>query len=113
MTRSCKGPIMGRKVTINTGSIKMPGFSLSGATKPRSARNLLKQTHDFMRNVGGFLYRCVELDVSEQTSLEYTKQLLLSQVLTICQKLSPEGTPVSQGQLNFHASCFTALPNKV
>lgn len=37
------------------------------------------------------LSRCLECLQSEQGSLEYTKQLILSCLLNICQKLSPDG----------------------
>ena len=58
-----------------------------------------------------FVCRCIALDASEQASMEYTKQLLLSQILTICQKLSPDGTPVRQGQSPSPLSPTMAQPH--
>lgn len=46
------------------------------------------------------LSRCLETSMAEQGNVEYTKQLLLSCLLNICQKLSPEGGPVSPDVLD-------------
>ncbi|XP_029449670.1 HEAT repeat-containing protein 1 [Rhinatrema bivittatum] len=40
------------------------------------------------------LSRCLESVPAEQGSLEYTKQLILSCLLNICQKLSPDGSKI-------------------
>ncbi|TSL75270.1 HEAT repeat-containing protein 1 [Bagarius yarrelli] len=45
------------------------------------------------------LSRCLELP-TEQENMEYTKQLLLSVLLNICQKLSPQGGPISKDILD-------------
>ncbi|XP_026078718.1 HEAT repeat-containing protein 1 [Carassius auratus] len=45
------------------------------------------------------LSRCLEPAAAEQENLEYTKQLILSCLLNVCQKLSPEGGPISKDVL--------------
>ncbi|XP_062859270.1 HEAT repeat-containing protein 1 [Trichomycterus rosablanca] len=45
------------------------------------------------------LSRCLEVS-EEQENMEYTKQLLLSVLLNICQKLSPQGEPISKDILD-------------
>ena len=42
-------------------------------------------------------WRCLEPLPPEQGSMEYTKQLILSCLLNICQKLSPEGGRIPKG----------------
>ncbi|XP_067100166.1 HEAT repeat-containing protein 1 [Osmerus mordax] len=46
------------------------------------------------------LSRCLETSAAEQGNMEYSKQLLLSCLLNICQKLSPDGGPVSPDVLD-------------
>uniref|UniRef100_A0A9J7XVY5 HEAT repeat-containing protein 1 n=1 Tax=Cyprinus carpio carpio TaxID=630221 RepID=A0A9J7XVY5_CYPCA len=41
------------------------------------------------------LSRCLEPAAAEQENLEYTKQLILSCLLNVCQKLSPDGGPIN------------------
>uniref|UniRef100_A0A673MU55 HEAT repeat-containing protein 1 n=1 Tax=Sinocyclocheilus rhinocerous TaxID=307959 RepID=A0A673MU55_9TELE len=41
------------------------------------------------------LSRCQEPASAEQENLEYTKQLILSCLLNVCQKLSPDGGPIN------------------
>lgn len=41
--------------------------------------------------------RSLDVGSAEQGNMEYTKQLLLGCLLNICQKISPDGKPVSQG----------------
>ncbi|XP_016100231.1 HEAT repeat-containing protein 1-like [Sinocyclocheilus grahami] len=45
------------------------------------------------------LFRCLEPVAAEQENLEYTKQLILSCLLNVCQKLSPDGGPISKDVL--------------
>uniref|UniRef100_A0A8C2FIR5 HEAT repeat-containing protein 1 n=1 Tax=Cyprinus carpio TaxID=7962 RepID=A0A8C2FIR5_CYPCA len=45
------------------------------------------------------LSRCLEPAAAEQENLEYTKQLILSCLLNVCQKLSPDGGPISKDVL--------------
>ncbi|KAA0725519.1 HEAT repeat-containing protein 1 [Triplophysa tibetana] len=45
------------------------------------------------------LSRCLECAAAEQENIEYTKQLILICLLNICQKLSPDGGPVSKDLL--------------
>lgn len=45
------------------------------------------------------LSRCLESS-SEQENMEYTKQLLLSVLLNVCKKLSPDGGPISPDVLD-------------
>uniref|UniRef100_A0A8C1MNQ6 HEAT repeat-containing protein 1 n=1 Tax=Cyprinus carpio TaxID=7962 RepID=A0A8C1MNQ6_CYPCA len=45
------------------------------------------------------LSRCQEPASAEQENLEYTKQLILSCLLNVCQKLSPDGGPITQDVL--------------
>ncbi|XP_016409958.1 HEAT repeat-containing protein 1 isoform X2 [Sinocyclocheilus rhinocerous] len=45
------------------------------------------------------LSRCQEPASAEQENLEYTKQLILSCLLNVCQKLSPDGGPISKDVL--------------
>uniref|UniRef100_A0A5F8GH43 HEAT repeat-containing protein 1 n=1 Tax=Monodelphis domestica TaxID=13616 RepID=A0A5F8GH43_MONDO len=46
------------------------------------------------------LSRCLETLPQEQGNLEYTKQLILSCLLNICQKLSPDGSKIPRGVLD-------------
>ncbi|XP_078413403.1 HEAT repeat-containing protein 1 isoform X1 [Cetorhinus maximus] len=46
------------------------------------------------------LSRCLDPSLSEEGSLEYTKQLVLNCLLNLCQKLSPEGTRISKDVLD-------------
>uniref|UniRef100_UPI00398EA4BE HEAT repeat-containing protein 1 isoform X2 n=1 Tax=Pristiophorus japonicus TaxID=55135 RepID=UPI00398EA4BE len=46
------------------------------------------------------LSRCLDPSLSEQGSLEYTKQLVLNCLLNLCQKLSPDGTRISKDVLD-------------
>ncbi|XP_051849505.1 HEAT repeat-containing protein 1 [Antechinus flavipes] len=46
------------------------------------------------------LSRCLETLPPEQGNLEYTKQLILSCLLNICQKLSPDGSKIPKGILD-------------
>lgn len=49
-------------------------------------------------NVGDvFVSRSLEAETAEHGNMEYTKQLLLSCLLNVCQKISPDGKPVSAG----------------
>uniref|UniRef100_A0A673KD58 HEAT repeat-containing protein 1 n=1 Tax=Sinocyclocheilus rhinocerous TaxID=307959 RepID=A0A673KD58_9TELE len=41
------------------------------------------------------LSRCLDPAAAEQENLEYTKQLILSCLLNVCQKLSPDGGPIN------------------
>uniref|UniRef100_A0A673KEU6 HEAT repeat-containing protein 1 n=1 Tax=Sinocyclocheilus rhinocerous TaxID=307959 RepID=A0A673KEU6_9TELE len=45
------------------------------------------------------LSRCLDPAAAEQENLEYTKQLILSCLLNVCQKLSPDGGPISKDVL--------------
>lgn len=44
------------------------------------------------------LVRSLEPCADDQTNMEYTKQLLLSCLLNICNKLSPDGGPMAAGE---------------
>lgn len=44
-----------------------------------------------------FVSRSLEVESAEHGNVEYTKQLLLSCLLNVCQKISPDGKPVSAG----------------
>ncbi|XP_072367776.1 HEAT repeat-containing protein 1 [Scyliorhinus torazame] len=46
------------------------------------------------------LSRCLDPSLSEEGSLEYTKQLVLNCLLNLCQKLSPDGTKISKDVLD-------------
>lgn len=45
-----------------------------------------------------WMYRCLEPLASEEENMEYTKQLILSCLLNICQKLSPDGNKIPAGK---------------
>uniref|UniRef100_A0A8C0H3C4 HEAT repeat-containing protein 1 n=1 Tax=Chelonoidis abingdonii TaxID=106734 RepID=A0A8C0H3C4_CHEAB len=46
------------------------------------------------------LARCLETSTTEQENMEYTKQLILSCLLNICQKLSPDGSRIQSDILD-------------
>ncbi|KAK6329350.1 hypothetical protein J4Q44_G00013280 [Coregonus suidteri] len=46
------------------------------------------------------VHRCLETSTVEQGDLEYTKRLILSGLLNVCQKLSPDRGPVSKDVLD-------------
>lgn len=45
-----------------------------------------------------WICRCLEPSTAEEENLEYTKQLILSCLLNICQKLSPDGSRIQSGK---------------
>lgn len=49
-------------------------------------------------NISRMACRSLELSTGEQGNVEYTKQLILSCLLNVCQKLSPDGGPISKGE---------------
>lgn len=51
----------------------------------------LKNPQLLIPTLFNLLSRCLELLLPEQENMEYTKQLILSCLLNICQKLSPDG----------------------
>uniref|UniRef100_A0A1A7WTQ1 HEAT repeat-containing protein 1 n=2 Tax=Iconisemion striatum TaxID=60296 RepID=A0A1A7WTQ1_9TELE len=54
----------------------------------------LKRAQALVPVLFSLLSRCLEPGAGDQTSIEYTKQLLLSCLLNICNRLSPDGDPV-------------------
>uniref|UniRef100_A0A1A8RMW0 HEAT repeat-containing protein 1 n=2 Tax=Nothobranchius rachovii TaxID=451742 RepID=A0A1A8RMW0_9TELE len=54
----------------------------------------LKRAQMLVPVLFSLLSRCLEPGAGDQTSMEYTKQLLLSCLLNICSRLSPDGGPV-------------------
>ncbi|XP_051959284.1 HEAT repeat-containing protein 1 [Xyrauchen texanus] len=59
----------------------------------------LKRAQCLVPALFNLLSRCLEPAAAEQENLEYTKQLLLGCCLNICQKLSPDGGPISKDVL--------------
>lgn len=55
----------------------------------------LKRPQILVSPLFNLLSRCLEQQSSEQGNVEYTKQLVLSCLLNICQKLSPDGSRIS------------------
>ncbi|KAM6951021.1 HEAT repeat-containing protein 1 [Aplochiton taeniatus] len=55
----------------------------------------LKRSQMLVPALFTLLSRCLEASAVEQGNMEYTKQLLLSCLLTVCQKISPNGGPVA------------------
>ncbi|KAL4640133.1 HEAT repeat-containing protein 1 [Arapaima gigas] len=59
----------------------------------------LKRPQLLVPTLFSLLSRCLEPVQDEQGNLEYTKQLILSCLLNVCHKLSPDGGPVSKDVL--------------
>uniref|UniRef100_A0A3B1J2N3 HEAT repeat-containing protein 1 n=1 Tax=Astyanax mexicanus TaxID=7994 RepID=A0A3B1J2N3_ASTMX len=59
----------------------------------------LKRAQILVPTLFSLLSRCLEAS-DEQENMEYTKQLLLSVLLNVCQKLSPQGGPISKDILD-------------
>lgn len=59
----------------------------------------LKRAQCLVPALFNLLSRCLEPTAAEQENIEYTKQLLLSCLLNVCQKLSPDGSPISKDVL--------------
>ncbi|XP_053495912.1 HEAT repeat-containing protein 1 [Ictalurus furcatus] len=59
----------------------------------------LKRPQMLVPALFSLLSRCLEVS-TEQGNMEYTKQLLLSVLLNVCQKLSPQGGPISKDILD-------------
>ncbi|KAI1886943.1 hypothetical protein AGOR_G00200970 [Albula goreensis] len=59
----------------------------------------LKRPQMLVPALFSLLSRSLEPSTDEQGNMEYTKQLLLSCLLNVCQKLSPDGGPVSKDVL--------------
>ncbi|XP_008847310.1 HEAT repeat-containing protein 1 [Nannospalax galili] len=57
----------------------------------------LKNPQTLIPTLFNLLSRCLEPLSSEQGNMEYTKQLILSCLLNICQKLSPDGGRIPKG----------------
>ncbi|XP_067844821.1 HEAT repeat-containing protein 1 isoform X2 [Heptranchias perlo] len=60
----------------------------------------LKSPQILVPTLFSLLSRCLDPSLSEQGSLEYTKQLVLNCLLNLCQKLSPDGTRISKDVLD-------------
>nr|XP_014340340.1 PREDICTED: HEAT repeat-containing protein 1 [Latimeria chalumnae] len=60
----------------------------------------LKRPQALVPALFNLLARCLEPTALEQENLEYTKQLVLSCLLNICQKLSPDGGRISKDVLD-------------
>ncbi|XP_008057279.1 HEAT repeat-containing protein 1 [Carlito syrichta] len=60
----------------------------------------LKSPQLLMPTLFNLLSRSLEPSPSEQGNMEYTKQLILSCLLSICQKLSPDGGKISKDVLD-------------
>lgn len=59
----------------------------------------LKRAQYLVPALFNLLSRCLEPAAAEQENIEYTKQLILICLLNVCQKLSPEGGPISKDVL--------------
>ncbi|KAF7704986.1 hypothetical protein HF521_020272 [Silurus meridionalis] len=59
----------------------------------------LKRAQMLVPALFSLLSRCLEVS-TEQENMEYTKQLLLNVLLNVCQKLSPQGGPISKDILD-------------
>lgn len=51
--------------------------------------------------------RSLESNSAEGSNMEYTKQLLLSCLLNVCHKVSPEGGATASGRCTYAASIAT------
>ncbi|XP_076155665.1 HEAT repeat-containing protein 1 [Alosa pseudoharengus] len=60
----------------------------------------LKRPQILVPALFNLLARSLEVQSAEHGNMEYTKQLLLSCLLNVCQKISPDGKPVSQEVLD-------------
>uniref|UniRef100_A0A8C7F599 HEAT repeat-containing protein 1 n=1 Tax=Oncorhynchus kisutch TaxID=8019 RepID=A0A8C7F599_ONCKI len=60
----------------------------------------LKRPQTLVPALFSLLSRCLETSTMERGNLEYTKQLILGCLLNVCQKLSPDGGPVSKDVLD-------------
>ncbi|XP_019382662.1 PREDICTED: HEAT repeat-containing protein 1 isoform X1 [Gavialis gangeticus] len=60
----------------------------------------LKHPQALVPTLFNLLARCLEPSTSEDENLEYTKQLILSCLLNICQKLSPDGSRIQSDTLD-------------
>ncbi|ROL40980.1 HEAT repeat-containing protein 1 [Anabarilius grahami] len=59
----------------------------------------LKRAQFLVPALFNLLSRCLEPAAAEQENIEYTKQLILSCLLNVCQKLSPDGGSISKDVL--------------
>ncbi|KAL1264047.1 hypothetical protein QQF64_004402 [Cirrhinus molitorella] len=59
----------------------------------------LKRAQCLVPALFNLLSRCLEPAAAVQENLEYTKQLILSCLLNVCQKLSPDGGPIGKDVL--------------
>ncbi|XP_069787090.1 HEAT repeat-containing protein 1 isoform X2 [Narcine bancroftii] len=60
----------------------------------------LKNPQILVPTLFSLLSRCLDPALSGQNSLEYTKQLILNCLLNLCQKLSPDGSKISNDILD-------------
>uniref|UniRef100_A0A4W5MAZ5 HEAT repeat-containing protein 1 n=1 Tax=Hucho hucho TaxID=62062 RepID=A0A4W5MAZ5_9TELE len=60
----------------------------------------LKRPQALVPALFSLLSRCLETSTVDRGNLEYTKQLILGCLLNVCQKLSPDGGPVSKDVLD-------------
>lgn len=59
------------------------------------------------------MHRCLEPLTSEEENMEYTKQLILSCLLNICQKLSPDGSKIPAGKNCQIYQIYSLVPSTV
>ncbi|OCT77815.1 HEAT repeat-containing protein 1 isoform X1 [Xenopus laevis] len=78
----------GQEATSGEGNINWPRITL--ILELLQHKKKLREPQLLVPSLFYLLSRCLEPSTTEQTSLEYTKQLILSCLLNICQKISLE-----------------------
>ncbi|XP_030629489.1 HEAT repeat-containing protein 1 [Chanos chanos] len=85
-------------VTPEEGAVSWPRVTL--ILELLQHKKKLRRPQLLVPPLFSLLSRCLDPAAAEQENNEYTKQLILSCLLNICQKLSPDGGPVSKDVLD-------------
>ncbi|KAF5893881.1 HEAT repeat-containing protein 1, partial [Clarias magur] len=95
--RSKVQPKKAQDAPENSGAVSWPRVTF--ILELLQHKKKLKRPQMLMPALFNLLSRCLDVSVEEE-NMEYTKQLLLSVLLNVCQKLSPHGGPISKDILD-------------
>uniref|UniRef100_A0A671PYX9 HEAT repeat-containing protein 1 n=1 Tax=Sinocyclocheilus anshuiensis TaxID=1608454 RepID=A0A671PYX9_9TELE len=88
-----------RRSKMQTSSGRFEDLNFTLILELLQHKKKLRRAQCLVPALFNLLSRCQEPASAEQENLEYTKQLILSCLLNVCQKLSPDGGPISKDVL--------------
>ncbi|KAM9462286.1 HEAT repeat-containing protein 1 [Clarias gariepinus] len=95
--RSKVQPKKAQDASENSGAVSWPRVTF--ILELLQHKKKIKRPQMLVPALFNLLSRCLDVSVEEE-NMEYTKQLLLSVLLNVCQKLSPQGGPISKDILD-------------